>query len=123
MDSTRRLNLLSTFKGKSLAEQFENDLRFFQLLLVLINKSCPIKSVDLMWKSSEPAGSGPDPDHGDSPSHARLVLAVGLWRPGKLNSEILWDCGQGLLGLGQSGRDQGWGQRKARGLSLPRGTG
>jgi AraC-like DNA-binding protein/ligand-binding sensor protein len=58
MDSTRRLNLLSTFKGKSLAEQFENDLRFFQLLLVLINKSCPIKSVDLMWKSSEPAGSG-----------------------------------------------------------------
>jgi AraC-like DNA-binding protein/ligand-binding sensor protein len=29
--------------------QFEKDLRFFQLLLLLINKSCPIKNVDLTW--------------------------------------------------------------------------
>ena len=30
-------------------QQFEKDLRFFQLLLLLINKSCPIKNVDLTW--------------------------------------------------------------------------
>lgn len=58
MDSARRPNLLSTLDGKSLAGQFEKDLRFFDLLLVLINKSCPIRSVDLMWKGSESAGSG-----------------------------------------------------------------
>lgn len=28
---------------------FEKDLRFFHLLLVLINKSCPIKNIDLVW--------------------------------------------------------------------------
>jgi AraC-like DNA-binding protein/ligand-binding sensor protein/sugar diacid utilization regulator len=58
MDIARRPNLPSTLDPKSLAGQFEKDLHFFQLLLVLINKSCPIKSVDLMWKSSESDESG-----------------------------------------------------------------
>jgi AraC-like DNA-binding protein/ligand-binding sensor protein len=40
--------------GIALAEQFEEDLRFFQLLLLLINKSCPIKNVDLVWTDTEP---------------------------------------------------------------------
>ncbi len=40
--------------GDSLAEQFEKDLRFFQLLLLLINKSCPIKNVDLVLSDTEP---------------------------------------------------------------------
>ncbi|HVX66938.1 MAG TPA: PocR ligand-binding domain-containing protein [Bryobacteraceae bacterium] len=35
-------------------EQFEKDLQFFQLLLLLINKSCPIKNVDLAWIGSKP---------------------------------------------------------------------
>jgi AraC-like DNA-binding protein/ligand-binding sensor protein len=37
-----------------LAEQFQKDLQFFQLLLLLINKSCPIKNVDLVWTDTEP---------------------------------------------------------------------
>ena len=57
MDSVHRFNPLSTLDSKSAAELFEKDLSFFQLLLVLIDKSCPIKSVDLMWKSSESIGS------------------------------------------------------------------
>jgi len=36
--------------------QFEKDLRFFQLFLLLINKSCPIKRVDLVWAEDGPAG-------------------------------------------------------------------
>lgn len=40
------------FEGKL----FESDLRFFQLVLVLINKSCPIKNIDLKWNSEEPDG-------------------------------------------------------------------
>lgn len=35
---------------------FEKDLHFFQLLLVLINKSCPIKNVDLVWTEDAPPG-------------------------------------------------------------------
>ncbi len=49
MNSTRELT-----SGTTLAEQFEKDLRFFQLLLLLINKSCPIKNVDLVWSDTEP---------------------------------------------------------------------
>lgn len=37
------------------AEQFEKDLEFFQLLFALVNKSSPIKNIDLMWRDS--AGS------------------------------------------------------------------
>jgi AraC-like DNA-binding protein/ligand-binding sensor protein len=43
-----------SINGAALAEQFEKDLRFFQLLLLLINKSCPIKNVDLVWSDTEP---------------------------------------------------------------------
>jgi AraC-like DNA-binding protein/ligand-binding sensor protein len=35
--------------------QFEKDLRFFQLFLLLINKSCPIKRIDLVWAEDGPA--------------------------------------------------------------------
>lgn len=38
------------------AGRFDKDLRFFQLLLVLINKSCSIKNVDLVWTEDAPPG-------------------------------------------------------------------
>lgn len=38
------------------AEQFEKDLRFFQLFFLLVNKSSPIKRVDLVWAKDGPAG-------------------------------------------------------------------
>jgi len=37
-------------------EQFEKDLRFFQLFFLLISKSSPIKKVDLVWAKDGPAG-------------------------------------------------------------------
>lgn len=37
-------------------EQFEKDLKFLQLFLLLVNKSCPIKRVDLVWAEDGPAG-------------------------------------------------------------------
>src|SRR5579859_5610456 len=56
MESVRRLHPNSLFQGNPLRNLFESDLRFFQLLLVLINKSCPIKNIDLMWNNDEPSG-------------------------------------------------------------------
>ncbi len=37
-------------------EQFEKDLKFLQLFLLLVNKSCPIKRIDLVWAEDGPAG-------------------------------------------------------------------
>jgi hypothetical protein len=36
--------------------QFEKDLKFLQLFLLLVNNSCPIKRVDLVWAEDGPAG-------------------------------------------------------------------
>ncbi len=36
-------------------EEFEKDLGFFQLFLLLINNSCPIKRIDLVWAEHGPA--------------------------------------------------------------------
>ena len=36
-------------------EQFERDVKFFQLFFLLINKSCPIKKIDLVWAETGPA--------------------------------------------------------------------
>lgn len=35
--------------------QFEKDMEFYQLFLLLINKSCPIKRVDVVWANDGPA--------------------------------------------------------------------
>lgn len=40
----------------AIVEQFEKDLKFLQLFLLLVNKSCPIKRVDLVWAEDGPAG-------------------------------------------------------------------
>jgi AraC-like DNA-binding protein/ligand-binding sensor protein len=37
-------------------EQFEKDVRFLQLLFLLLNRSCPIKNFDLVWKERGPSG-------------------------------------------------------------------
>lgn len=37
-------------------DQFEGDLKFLQLFLLLVNKSCPIKRIDLVWAEDGPAG-------------------------------------------------------------------
>ena len=42
--------LLPASQRALFAQHFDKDLRFFQLLLLLINKSCPLKNVDLMWR-------------------------------------------------------------------------
>lgn len=49
---------LPILSGSSAALLFEKDINFFQLLLVLINKSCPIRNVDLVWKSDDQGESG-----------------------------------------------------------------
>lgn len=36
-------------------EQFEQDVQFYLLFLLLINKSCPIKRVDVVWAKDGPA--------------------------------------------------------------------
>ena len=40
----------------AIVEQFEKDLKFLQLFLLLVNKSCPIKRVDLVWAEDGPVG-------------------------------------------------------------------
>jgi len=55
MNRVPALNTASAIDALTAATLFEKDLNFFQLLLVLINKSCPIRSIDLLWKSNEPA--------------------------------------------------------------------
>ena len=37
-------------------DQFERDLKFLQLFLLLVNKSCAIKRIDLVWAEDGPAG-------------------------------------------------------------------
>ncbi|MBZ5593118.1 MAG: PocR ligand-binding domain-containing protein [Acidobacteriia bacterium] len=40
----------------AIVEQFEKDLKFLQLFLLLFNKSSPIKRVDLVWAEDGPPG-------------------------------------------------------------------
>jgi AraC-like DNA-binding protein/ligand-binding sensor protein len=44
--------LLPVSQRASFAEQFEKDLHFFQLLFLLINKSYPIRNIELMWRDA-----------------------------------------------------------------------
>ena len=49
-------DLAGAAKPELFVEQFEKDLRFFQLFFLLISKSSPIKKVDLVWAKDGPAG-------------------------------------------------------------------
>lgn len=48
--------LLNSAERRLFMEQFEKDLEFFQLFFLLINQSCPIKKIDLVWAHDGPAG-------------------------------------------------------------------
>jgi ligand-binding sensor protein len=37
-------------------EQFEKDMKFFQLFFLMVNRACPIKDVDLVWMEAEATG-------------------------------------------------------------------
>ncbi len=47
---------LMSLSDPLLYEQFEKDLKFLQLFLLLVNNSSPIKRVDLVWAEDGPAG-------------------------------------------------------------------
>lgn len=37
-------------------EEFEKDVKFLQVFMLLMNRSCPIRNVDLVWTENGPAG-------------------------------------------------------------------
>ena len=37
-------------------QEFEKDLKFLQLFYLLVNKTCPIKNLDLVWTEHGPSG-------------------------------------------------------------------
>ena len=37
-------------------EEFEKDLKFLQVFMLLMNRSCPIRNVDLVWTENGPSG-------------------------------------------------------------------
>lgn len=39
-----------------LIEEFEKDVKFLQVFMLMMNRSCPIRNVDLVWTESGPAG-------------------------------------------------------------------
>jgi len=53
--------LLPASQRASFAQQFDKDLHFFRLLLLLINKSCPIKNIELMWRDGNSARRADEP--------------------------------------------------------------
>ena len=49
LESAPGSDLLPPAERHLFIEQFERDLQFFQLLFLLINRSCAIQNVDLVW--------------------------------------------------------------------------
>jgi AraC-like DNA-binding protein/ligand-binding sensor protein len=49
-------NLLPPGERQLFVEQFEKDMKFFQLFFLMMNRACPIKNLDLVWMEAEPAG-------------------------------------------------------------------
>ncbi len=64
--STLGSDLLPQNERELFVEQFEIDERFFQLVARLLNRSCPIKNVDLVWVERDLSGQ---------PSVRRLGMA------------------------------------------------
>jgi len=54
--SSSASDLLALHERQFFAEQFEKDLKFFQLFFLLINRSSPIRKADLVWVRDGPAG-------------------------------------------------------------------
>lgn len=49
-------NLLAPSERRQFVVEFEQDLEFFRLLLLLFNKACPIRNLDLVWSEQEASG-------------------------------------------------------------------
>jgi ligand-binding sensor protein len=47
---------LSAKTKRLFVQEFEKDLNFLNLFFLLINKSCPIKKIDLLWAQDGPVG-------------------------------------------------------------------
>jgi AraC-like DNA-binding protein/ligand-binding sensor protein len=56
MPSEANSGIVRSPSGAWFRDEFERDLKFFQLFLLLVNRSCPIKRVDLVWTEDGPAG-------------------------------------------------------------------
>jgi AraC-like DNA-binding protein/ligand-binding sensor protein len=56
MASVPGSELLPPQERQLFVEQFEKDLQFFQLFFLLINRSCPIRNIDLVWAEHGPSG-------------------------------------------------------------------
>jgi AraC-like DNA-binding protein/ligand-binding sensor protein len=54
--ATRGASRASDTELKLFREHLERDFQFFQLFFLLINRSCAIKNVDLIWSEHGPAG-------------------------------------------------------------------
>ncbi len=48
-------DLLPPGQRELFVKHFEQDLKFFQLLLLLFNRSCPIRNLDLVWSEQGPS--------------------------------------------------------------------
>jgi AraC-like DNA-binding protein/ligand-binding sensor protein len=49
-------NLIQSIEREFFVEQFEKDVQFLQLVFLLVNRSFPIKNVDLVWVEHRPGG-------------------------------------------------------------------
>ena len=56
MHSAPGIDRLPLKQRRLFVEQFEKDLKFIQLFFLLMNKTCPIKNIDLVWAEREPSG-------------------------------------------------------------------
>lgn len=49
-------DLLAANERQVFIGQFEKDVEFFELFFLLVNRSCPIKNLDLVWVEQTPSG-------------------------------------------------------------------
>ena len=56
LSSAASSGFVSARERQLFVEEFEKDLKFIQLFFLLINKSGPIKKIDLVWAEDGPAG-------------------------------------------------------------------
>lgn len=56
MHSAPGSDLLPPIERDEFVRQFERDFQFFELILLLINRSCVVQNVDLVWAEGGPSG-------------------------------------------------------------------
>jgi len=50
-------DLLAGADRERFSSRFQQDLEFFRLLLLLFNKACPVRNLDLVWSERDPSGA------------------------------------------------------------------